>query len=63
MPSRWRGRAVWPGRPSVAATGIPNVLLAGDWVGPEGMLSDASAASALASAGAALRLLASVPAR
>ena len=51
------------GRPSVVATGLPNVLLAGDWVGPQGMLSDASAASAQASAGAALRLLASVPAR
>ena len=51
------------GRPSVAGTGMPNVLLAGDWVGPESMLSDASAASALASASAALRLLASVSVR
>jgi hypothetical protein len=39
------------------------VVLAGDWVGPEGMLSDASASSALSAAGTALRLLASVPVR
>jgi phytoene dehydrogenase-like protein len=51
------------GRPGVTATAEPNVLLAGDWVGPEGMLSDASASSALSAAGSALRLLASVPAR
>jgi phytoene dehydrogenase-like protein len=46
------------GRPGVTATGIPNVLVAGDWVGSEGMLSDAAAASARAAAGSALRLLA-----
>jgi hypothetical protein len=51
------------GRPGVTAAAIPNVLLAGDWVGPEGMLSDASTASALSAARSALRLLASVPAR
>ena len=28
----------------------PNVFLAGDWVGPEGMLADAAAASARSSA-------------
>jgi phytoene dehydrogenase-like protein len=50
------------GRPDVTATTVPNVFLAGDWVGPEGMLSDASAASALSAAGSALRLLMSVPA-
>jgi phytoene dehydrogenase-like protein len=49
------------GRPGVMAAAIPNVLLAGDWVGPEGMLSDASASSALSAAGSALRLLTSVP--
>ena len=34
------------GRPGVTVEGCPNVFLAGDWVGPEGMLADASAASA-----------------
>src|SRR5262249_14372208 len=34
------------GRVGVAVSGCPNVFLAGDWVGPEGMLADASAASA-----------------
>jgi phytoene dehydrogenase-like protein len=34
------------GRPGVEVEGCPNVFLAGDWVGPEGMLADASAASA-----------------
>ena len=34
------------GRPDVDATGIEHVYLAGDWVGGEGWLSDASAASA-----------------
>ena len=34
------------GRPGVTQSGVPNVLLAGDWVGPRGMLADASAASA-----------------
>lgn len=33
------------GRPSITATGVPNVLLAGDWVGPDGMLADAAFAS------------------
>ena len=36
------------GRPAIDATGMPNVLLAGDWVGPEGMLVDASFASGFA---------------
>lgn len=35
-----------PGRPDVTASGMPRVLLAGDWVGPEGHLADASVASA-----------------
>jgi phytoene dehydrogenase-like protein len=43
------------GRPGVAVPGMPNIFLAGDWVGPEGLLADASAASA---AEAARRVLA-----
>jgi phytoene dehydrogenase-like protein len=38
------------GRPPVTIRERPNVFLAGDWVGPEGMLADASAASAAESA-------------
>lgn len=38
------GRA---GRPAVDATGAPGVLLAGDWVGPEGLLADTALASAV----------------
>jgi phytoene dehydrogenase-like protein len=34
------------GRPAVSVTGHPSIFLAGDWVGPEGLLADASAASA-----------------
>lgn len=34
------------GRVDVAAPGLRNVYLAGDWVGPEGLLADASLASA-----------------
>lgn len=34
------------GRPGPAVPGIANLYVAGDWVGPEGLLSDASAASA-----------------
>ena len=33
------------GRPDVDAAGIPGVYVAGDWVGPEGMIADASFAS------------------
>jgi phytoene dehydrogenase-like protein len=33
------------GRPALDALGIPGVLLAGDWVGPDGLLADAAAAS------------------
>jgi phytoene dehydrogenase-like protein len=50
------------GRPAITATGVPGVLLAGDWVGPEGMLVDASFSSghaaglrAAAAAGGSLR--------
>jgi len=38
------------GRPSPAVPGTGGVLVAGDWVGPEGMLADASLASARAAA-------------
>jgi hypothetical protein len=41
------------GRPAITATGIPNVRLAGDWVGTEGMLADASFASGYAAGRAA----------
>jgi len=44
------------GRPPIDAPTAPNVFLAGDWVGPTGLLSDAAAASALAAAGAAVAL-------
>ena len=49
------------GRPGVMATAIPNVSLAGDWVGPEGMLSDVGVQRALGRRLGA-RLLTSVPA-
>jgi phytoene dehydrogenase-like protein len=45
------------GRPGVAVPGSPRVFLAGDWVGPEGMLADASAASAAAAARGVLEVL------
>jgi phytoene dehydrogenase-like protein len=38
------------GRPAISAAGHPNIFLAGDWVGPEGLLADASAASARSAA-------------
>jgi phytoene dehydrogenase-like protein len=50
------------GRPTVDALGTPGVLIAGDWVGPSGMLADASSASGHAAALAAVRHCASVPA-
>ena len=34
-------------RPDVDTLGLPGVMIAGDWVGPEGMLSDAAVASGL----------------
>lgn len=46
-----------PGRPGVAAAGIPGVFLAGDWVGSVGLLADAALASAQDAARAALDLL------
>ena len=41
------------GRPAIDATGLPNVFLAGDWVGPDGMLADAALASGHAAGRAA----------
>lgn len=43
------------GRPGVREAGIANLCLAGDWVGPEGFLVDASMASAREAASAILR--------
>jgi hypothetical protein len=45
------------GRPAVTATGLANVYLAGDWVGPEGLLADGSLASGQAAGRLALRSL------
>ena len=33
------------GRPGIEDTGVPGVTMAGDWVGPVGLLADASLAS------------------
>ncbi len=38
------------GRPDVDAAGVDGLLVAGDWVGPTGMLADAAAASGCAAA-------------
>jgi hypothetical protein len=43
------------GRPAIDATAMPNVFLAGDWVGPRGFLSDGAFASGYAAAGRAVR--------
>jgi glycine/D-amino acid oxidase-like deaminating enzyme len=43
------------GRPLPTASGLPRVLLAGDWVGPTGLLSDAALASGHSAGLAALR--------
>jgi phytoene dehydrogenase-like protein len=42
------------GRPSIAAAGIPGVYLAGEWVGPDGLLADAALASGQAAGLAAV---------
>jgi phytoene dehydrogenase-like protein len=42
-----------PGRPSIAVPGHDAVFVAGDWVGPEGLLSEAVAASGVSAANAA----------
>ncbi|UQA61640.1 phytoene desaturase family protein [Polyangium aurulentum] len=54
LPAASRGGLA--GRPGPRVPGAPGVFVAGDWVGPEGMLADAS----LASARAAARALAEV---
>ncbi len=33
------------GRPGIDDTGVPGITMAGDWVGPEGLLADAAMAS------------------
>jgi len=43
------------GRPDVDALGMPHIAIAGDWVGPEGMLADAAVASGLRAARALTR--------
>ena len=43
------------GRPSIDATGTPGISLAGDWVGPAGLLADAALASGHAAGLAAAR--------
>ncbi len=43
------------GRPAVDATGLPGVYLAGDWVGPTGLIADAALASARVAALRAVR--------
>lgn len=45
-----------PGRPPVAVEDRPGLFVAGDWVGPTGMLADASMASGVAAGEAAARL-------
>ena len=51
------------GRPLMTASGLPRVFLAGDWVGPTGLLSDAALASGHAAALAALLALDALPRR
>lgn len=43
------------GRPGVTDAGVPGVLLAGDWVGPDGLLADAALASGARAGAAAAR--------
>ena len=45
------------GRPGITASGLPRVFIAGDWVGPEGLLGDAALASGQQAALAALASL------
>jgi phytoene dehydrogenase-like protein len=49
-----------PGRPSVRASGLQGVFVAGDWVGPAGLLADAALASGHQAGLAALQSLDSV---
>lgn len=50
------------GRPAVSLSDQPGVFLTGDWVGPRGLLADASAASAEVAAAEVLKSLVSSPA-
>jgi len=52
LPAPGRGLA---GRPPVAVPGRSGVFVAGDWVGPIGLLADASLASGFAAGEAAVR--------
>jgi phytoene dehydrogenase-like protein len=56
---RWRRGG---GRTAVVVADAPGAFLAGDWVGDEGMLSDAAAASAVLAAREAAAFIAGVPA-
>jgi hypothetical protein len=49
---RWDRR-----RPAVALADAPGLFIAGDWVGEEGMIADAAAASAIKAAHAARDLV------
>jgi hypothetical protein len=51
------------GRPNVTASGLPRVFLAGDWVGPDGLLSDAALASGHAAGRAAIDSVGALPMR
>jgi phytoene dehydrogenase-like protein len=44
-----------PARPPVTASGTPGVFIAGDWVGPDGLIGDAALASGHAAGLSALR--------
>jgi hypothetical protein len=48
------------GRPPVSVTGRPGLFVAGDWVGPTGLLADAAVASGRAAAQQAVARAASV---
>jgi len=50
------------GRPSIELDALPNVFIAGDWVGRRGQLSDAAAASAVDAANVALQRIRRAPA-
>jgi phytoene dehydrogenase-like protein len=52
-----------PGRPPVEVGQVAGLFVAGDWVGPEGLLADASLASGYAAAQAILRRARSQDAR
>jgi hypothetical protein len=49
------------GRPGGQVPGLANLYLAGDWIGPEGFLADASLASARQAAQLARQTLARAP--